>query len=141
MLDDALTQPDVPTFFKDMADPVPKKRRAMKTRPKVKPSELARNSERLLETVQGCQACDLIAAFVDGWTCGMWPVDVHHRRRQGPGRTKGGGHMLPNLRVVCRKAHTGWIHDIRNLELARALGLLVMPDDDEFAALALTERR
>lgn len=132
-----MTERHVKAFLlKSLEDPPAKKQKRLKTRPKQRPSELARNAEHLMATVDGCQACDLIAAFVPGWTCGLYPVDVHHRRRQGPGRTKGGGHMLANLRVVCRLSHD-WIHDVRNLELARSLGLLVMPDDSEFDALAL----
>ena len=133
--------PHVDPRFKSTADPAPKPRKPLRTRQKQRHPELVRNSEWLLETVQGCQACDLIAAIVPGWVCGCWPVDVHHRRRQGPGRTKGGGHMLANLRVVCRTGHD-WIHNVKNEQAARWLGLLVMPDDPEFDSLALeTEAR
>lgn len=125
--------------FKSTADAPAKKRKPLRTKPKTRHPELVANSECLLETVQGCQACDFIASVVPGWECGSWPVDVHHRRLQGPGRRKGGGHMLANLRVVCRKAHVGWIHDVRNQTQARELGLLVMPDDDEFETLGMVK--
>lgn len=131
-----MSGPNVEPRFKAPAS----KKRGLRTRPKPRPSELTRNVAYLRETVDSCQACELIAAFVPDWTCGLYPVDPHHRRRQGPGREKGGGHMLANLRLVCRRGHD-WIHNIKNQDMARALGLLVYPDDSEFDALALEARK
>ncbi len=128
---------EVNCLLKGLDEPAaPKPPKRLRSKPKRTPSELTRNVQILMDQAQGCQACDLIAAFVPGWECGLYPLDPHHRRRQGKGDAKGGGHMLTNLRAVCRLGHD-WIHNIKNQELARSLGLLVLPGDSEFEALAL----
>lgn len=121
--------------MKKSYDPVPKPaKKAKRARRYTPDAVLKRNREIVLERAQGCEACDLIATVVPGWRCALYPIHVHHRRRQGPGRTKGGGHMLANLRAVCFLAHD-WIHHIDNKDTARSLGLLVYPEDPEFEKL------
>ncbi len=85
-----------------------------------------------------CEVCDRIAAADPSWDpCRGLADDPHHRRRQGPGTARGGGHMPENLLAACRRAHTGWIHVPQNEATARRLGLLVLPGDPGFDELGL----
>jgi hypothetical protein len=82
-----------------------------------------------------CEVCLRIAAVDRAWQpCGGMADDPHHRRRQGPGSRRGGGHRLENLLAVCRQAH-GWIHAATNEATARRLGLLLLPGDPGFDEL------
>lgn len=83
-----------------------------------------------------CEVCERIAAIDPSWTqCDGPADDPHHRRRQGEGAAKGGGHQLENLLATCRRAHTGWVHAPAKRDLARQAGLLVLPGDPGFDEL------
>lgn len=83
-----------------------------------------------------CEVCPRIVLVDPSWTpCEGMADDPHHRRRQGEGASKGGGHMPENLLAACRRGHIEWVHNPRNEAAARRAGLLVFPDDPGFDEL------
>jgi hypothetical protein len=83
-----------------------------------------------------CEVCPVIVRFDRAWVaCDGLADDPHHRRRQGPGSARGGGHMLDNLLAACRAGHLDWIHNPRHENTARRSGLLVLPGDPGFDEL------
>lgn len=114
-------------------------RRGGLARSKPKRSPIPPASLAVVESRSGgrCEACDRIHAVDRSWDpCAGLADDPHHRRRQGPGTARGGGHMPENLLAVCRPSH-GWIHAAQNETAARRAGLLVLPGDPHFDELGL----
>jgi hypothetical protein len=108
---------------------------------KPKRSAIPPATVRALELRSGgrCEVCPVIVRFDPSWVpCDGLAADPHHRRRQGPGSSRGGGHMLVNLLAVCRRSHLEWIHSPRLESSARRAGLLVLPGDPGFDDLGLT---
>lgn len=110
-------------------------RRTPARRSEIPPASLA-----VVEARSGgrCEVCDRIARVDPSWTpCDGMADDPHHRRRQGPGSARGGGHMPENLLAACRRAHIDWIHNPRRESAARRAGLLVLPGDPGFDELGI----
>lgn len=122
----------------EQVEPVPKAERAGRglrrglPRSRPKGSAIPPATLRALEVRSGgrCEVCPRIVVVDPSWVpCEGLADDPHHRRRQGEGPSKGGGHQLANLLASCRRAHTGWVHAPAKRDMARLAGLLVLPGD------------